>query len=507
MATSGDDNEEGDDLANKIDLLGGNDFANGFGGADTIRGGTGDDTILGGAGNDSIAGDSGNDKLSGEDGNDTLLGGAGEDELEGGNGDDRIDAGDQDDLVNGGGGADSVLGGAGNDLLRGDAGNDTLIGGTGDDGLEGGEGNDRIAGEDGDDEIFDNSGLNTLLGGGGNDYIEGGDGADSIDGGSGNDTLIGGPGADTLIGQAGEDLLDGGEGIDTAVFSKKMAEVKASFDGFSFLIGLSTTETDEVIDIEQFAFLDRKLSASQFAVERGLANHVLQVVRDNKGYFTEDLLRLDEADSTSSIWVMRFNGIWNESFKKRASDWLGYLKQQFPRDPNIQSLNVEKILDYLDQSQQLATGDPNKQQAMSLAGSIADVQLHWDGPMFDQSFGPTAMSGWIIQSTGSEYELLWSAALDFSIQNRQTMIVQANGSWNPQFVEQTAKAIKWLGSYVNPGFATWSASQGLDTIQAQLSKARASKETPDDLVSLVGQIADADFSISSANLARDLFFS
>ena len=46
MATSGDDNEEGDDLANKIDLLGGNDFANGFGGADTIRGGTGDDPIL-----------------------------------------------------------------------------------------------------------------------------------------------------------------------------------------------------------------------------------------------------------------------------------------------------------------------------------------------------------------------------------------------------------------------------------------------------------------------------
>ncbi|GEM_PF-6913212 len=506
MATSGDDNEEGDDAANKIDLLGGNDFANGFGGADTIRGGSGDDTVLGGSGNDSITGDSGNDKLSGEDGNDTLLGGAGEDELEGGKGDDRIDAGDEDDFVDGGDGADSIVGGAGNDLLRGGAGSDSLYGGTGDDTLEGGAGNDRIEGQEGNDEIVDESGLNTLLGGAGNDFIEGGDAADSIDGGPGNDTLLGGAGADTLIGGTAEDLIDGGEGVDTAVFAKKMAEVKASFDGFSFVVELSSTETDEVIDIEQFVFLDRKISASQFAVERGLANQVFQVSREGDSFITEDLLRLDEPDSTASVWVMRLNGTWNPSFVKRASDWLSYLKQQLPGDKAIQSLELGAILSYLEQSQALSLSDPVKQQAMMLAGLIADVQIRWDGPMFDKSFGPSPMSGWVIRSSTDGYELIWSAALDFSSQDRQTLIVQADGSWNPQFVQQTAKALQWLGNQVNPGFSSWSTNQGLEIIQTQFDKARLGKETPDDLVSLIGQIADADFLTSAKDLTRDFYF-
>lgn len=507
MATSGDDNEEGDESANKIDLLSGNDFANGFGGSDTIRGGNGDDTILGGSGNDSLVGDSGHDKLSGEDGNDTLSGGSGEDELDGGNGDDRIDAGADDDYVVGGNGADSAIGGSGNDFLRGDDGNDTLLGGTGDDTLEGGRGNDRIDGQDGDDEIAGEFGSNTLIGGAGADFIMGGDGSDSIDGGSGNDTLIGGLGADTLIGQSGEDILDGDSGFDTVVFNKKMAEVSANFDGFSFLFNITSTETDEVIDVERFVFLDKAISADEFAVERGLANLVFQVSIVDSEYNIENELRLDEPEFSSNSWAMRLNGIWNPAFVKRASDWLTYLQTHLSVDNPIQSLNVDLVLDYLDKAASIDTNNVEKANAASLAASIADVQVTWDGPLFDRTFGSTSMSGWIIRSTGSEYELLWSAALDFSIQDRQTLIIQADGSWNPRFVDQTARALKWLADRVNPGFSSWSIDQGLEAIQAQLSKAKVSKETSDDLVALIGQIADTNFPSSSDHLARDFFFS
>ncbi len=87
---------------------------------------------------DRIIGDDNANVLNGLGGNDTLEGGAGNDQLIGGDNVDRARAdaqGDNADQLFGGEGEDTLIGGEGDDILSGGSGNDSLSGGTGNDTL------------------------------------------------------------------------------------------------------------------------------------------------------------------------------------------------------------------------------------------------------------------------------------------------------------------------------------------------------------------------------------
>ena len=275
----------------------------GGGGADVITGNDLANVLRGMAGNDSISAGLGNDRLEGGDGNDTLAGGAGDDILDGGAGTDLAvfsglraaytvvydtllakftfaSSADGTDttynvesfkfadgtfaatslistvnkLIGGGTGQDSLIGSVGMDTLTGLAGNDSLNGGTGADRLVGGLGDDSYWVDAAGDLVVENASegtdtvnaaiswtlavnvedLNLLgtanLNGTGNSLnnaIAGNDGNNSLDGGAGNDTLKAGAGADTvnggegadyIVGGGGKDMLTGGAGADTFVF-------------------------------------------------------------------------------------------------------------------------------------------------------------------------------------------------------------------------------------------------------------------------------------------------
>lgn len=179
------DTLKGDDRANRLSGLGGDDYLYGRGG---------DDVLLGGAGADHLYGDDGDDTLSGEDGDDWLEGGAGK------------------DFLSGGAGADTLLGGDGDDQLTGDGGDDVLYGGAGADALAGQDGNDILYGEAGDDK---------LVGGAGDDRLYGGDGNDVLTGQTGNDLLDGGAGDDTYVfdAQSGQDRIVDADGVNTIVLA------------------------------------------------------------------------------------------------------------------------------------------------------------------------------------------------------------------------------------------------------------------------------------------------
>lgn len=153
----------GDDAANLLRGLGGNDVLSGHGGPDTLDGGGGDDTILGGVG-DSVIGGTGTDvlrfgsmpvlldlatgvhdggadgmsisgfeRIEGSTGDDIMLAGFARPVLDGRGGEDTLGGGSRSDTLLGGAGDDSVNGNGGNDLIAGGQGTDTLLGGTGND--------------------------------------------------------------------------------------------------------------------------------------------------------------------------------------------------------------------------------------------------------------------------------------------------------------------------------------------------------------------------------------
>jgi Ca2+-binding RTX toxin-like protein len=265
----------GDNDANDLDGMGGNDTLFGNGGADSLLGGDGNDSLNGGTGVDSMVGGTGNDvyvvdvagdvtietsTLASEI--DTVLSGVSRtlgSNLErltltgtaalNGTGNTLAN------LITGNTGANTLNGGSGNDTLNGGSGNDSLIGGTGNDSLNGGTGVDSMVGSAGNDiyvvdvagdltietstlaseidtvlsGVSRTLGLNlerlTLTGtaalnGTGNtlaNLITGNTGANTLNGSTGNDTLNGGSGNDSLIGGTGNDSLVGGLGIDTMI--------------------------------------------------------------------------------------------------------------------------------------------------------------------------------------------------------------------------------------------------------------------------------------------------
>lgn len=222
----------GDNNANALNGLAGNDVMFGMSGDDTLNGGDGDDEIYGDGrdldfilspGDDTIDGGNGNDVIVAGDGDDVITGGLGNDKIFGGNGRDTViythvvagglvvslsesfaidDSGDRDTLydienVEGSGLADRLAGNASENSLHGNGGNDELIGEFGDDELSGGAGDDVLYGDFRDDVVT-----------GGNDRLSGGEGNDRLVGGAGDDVLDGGLGADVLIGGAGQDTAD-----------------------------------------------------------------------------------------------------------------------------------------------------------------------------------------------------------------------------------------------------------------------------------------------------------
>lgn len=103
----------GDDTAQTIDGLGGDDILSGRGGNDTIIGGAGADNLYGGAGNDNITGGAQADSIFGGSGDDNLTGNEQADTIYGGDGNDVINGSEQNDLLIGGNGNDTITGGVG----------------------------------------------------------------------------------------------------------------------------------------------------------------------------------------------------------------------------------------------------------------------------------------------------------------------------------------------------------------------------------------------------------
>jgi Ca2+-binding RTX toxin-like protein len=242
-AVTGDGNDTltGNDVANTLLGMRGNDLLDGRGGADRLEGGAGIDTatyeastaavdvdltraaqigghaqgdvliaienVMGSRFADRLSGDGGNNLLSGGTGNDTLIGGAGDDILIGGAGADRLEGGLGIDTVSYASSAAAIaldLRGSTTGIIGtgGDAAGDTMVGV---ENVTGSAFNDTIRGDDFANVIEGGNGLDLVFAFGGNDLVRGGAGNDSLDGGLGDDTLFGGLGDDLLIGGTGND--------------------------------------------------------------------------------------------------------------------------------------------------------------------------------------------------------------------------------------------------------------------------------------------------------------
>ncbi|MCE7029540.1 S8 family serine peptidase, partial [Jiella sp. CBK1P-4] len=234
-AVSGDGNDHliGNNLANKLHGMRGNDAFNGGAGSDTMEGGAGNDSFLGNA--DGVA--------------DTYDGGADIDTIDYSATSAALSINlitktatsaqiGTDTLIS----VERVMGGTGNDVIHANFATWLIFGYDGEDTLYGGSGNTRLSGGVGNDKLFGLGGNDTLLGDGDNDFLDGGTGTDQVQGGTGNDTLIGN--ADGVA-----DTYDGGADIDTIDYSATSAALSIN------LITKTATSaqigTDTLISVER----------------------------------------------------------------------------------------------------------------------------------------------------------------------------------------------------------------------------------------------------------------
>ena len=263
VGSSYDDLLVGDDEANELSGLSGNDNLKGSGGDDVLFGGADNDMLKGGGGEDKLHGGSGIDTAaynqSGEgvnvilvngsasggdaqgdelDGIENLIGSSYEDHLGGDNGVNVLKGENGNDLLKGYGGQDTLFGGnqndtlfglADDDMLYGDGGNDTLYGGTGDDTMHGGYGDDTFVVDSAGDVVIEATNQ-------GNDTVKAtvsyelandvrvetlrtiNDAATTaidLTGNSYANTIVGNAGANTLDGKGGADTMQGLGGDDT----------------------------------------------------------------------------------------------------------------------------------------------------------------------------------------------------------------------------------------------------------------------------------------------------
>ena len=269
-ATSQDDELHGDDTANSIDGLAGDDLLIGYGGDDQLTGGAGDDLLRGGGGSDSytVAADGSHDIIQ-ENNNpadsnkiifaegitqadisysrtatDLIITISKDDILSTVTIQDSFryrrnqieqlvfadnttvsiatvlaavstwTGTDEGELIYGDVADDRLDGGAGNDRLFGYGNDDNLSGEKGDDWLYGGGSNDVLDGGEGNDRLYGGADHDHLYGNGGHDHLYGEAGNDRLYGDAGNDGLHGGIGSDSLFGGDGDDELHGGIGSD-----------------------------------------------------------------------------------------------------------------------------------------------------------------------------------------------------------------------------------------------------------------------------------------------------
>jgi Ca2+-binding RTX toxin-like protein len=197
----------GNEQANTLSGLGGDDLISGRGGDDIVNGGAGDDEYVfvafpgGSLGTDRFFDESGtNDRVLIDSLSDILP-------QTGRDGDDLVVV-----LTTGtfrivdhfnGHQIESLITQDGQSMVLANG----LIGGNGSGIIAGGRGAQTLDGRGGDDFLYGNDGNDHLLGGTGNDRLYGGAGRDVLDGQDGDDMLDGGPGSDRLIGGAGRDIF------------------------------------------------------------------------------------------------------------------------------------------------------------------------------------------------------------------------------------------------------------------------------------------------------------
>lgn len=160
VGSPGKDRLLGDDLANSLIGLQGDDFFDGRGGPDAMGGGAGSDTV-------SYAGASARVQVD-------LAAGTG-----------AVGSGQADAL----GGIENFNGSQVRDTVFGTAGANRLVGNGGNDELSGRAGGDTLKGRGGNDSLFGQKGDDILIGGDGNDMLNGGTGRDVCRAGSGTDTI------------------------------------------------------------------------------------------------------------------------------------------------------------------------------------------------------------------------------------------------------------------------------------------------------------------------------
>jgi Ca2+-binding RTX toxin-like protein len=186
-----------------LDFIYGNDVAN------TLRGVDGDDRIFGYGGDDRLDGGNGNDRLDGGTGVDTMIGGTGYDLYYVDNAGDAV-------IETAGEGSDTILASASytlsasaeiEDMFTTDQYSTASLNFTGNDFAQ---------------SITGNDGSNVIQGGGGYDRLEGRDGFDRLFAGDGHDFLLGGRGPDDMIGGTGADGFVYYETLETGIVAGAM---------------------------------------------------------------------------------------------------------------------------------------------------------------------------------------------------------------------------------------------------------------------------------------------